>query len=198
MLVTKCKPRDCRSCRKPFQPRNSLQVVCSLNCTLVDVKAKEARRVRAYTAQRQKAARADLKKRKTALKTKSDWMKEAQAAFNRYIRARDQGKPCISSGVMEQDRFTGGYFDAGHYRSRGSAGHLRFNVFNCHAQSKHDNRQLSGNVVEYRKGLIERIGLERVDRLENDNTIRKFDIEYLTRVKKIFSKRAKFYDHRGA
>jgi len=93
---------------------------------------------------------------------------------------------------------TGSRVDAGHYRSRGAAPHLRFNVFNCHAQSVKDNRHLSGNIVEYRMRLIERIGLERVERLEQDHSYRKYTAEYLKRVKIIFSKRARFYEkHRN-
>lgn len=135
----------------------------------------------------------ELKSRKRAIKTKSDWMKEAQAAFNSYIRARDYGKPCISCGCYEQDRFTGGHFDCGHYRSRGAAAHLRFNVFNAHGQCKRCNRELSGNVVEYRLRLAKRYSAEMVQRIEQDNGARTFDIEYLKRVKRIFSRRARHY-----
>jgi hypothetical protein len=60
--------------------------------------------------------------------------------------------------------------DAGHYRSsRAVLAHLRFNEDNCHAQSKKENRYNSGNAVDYRIGLIARIGLERVEALESDD-----------------------------
>jgi len=131
---------------------------------------------------------------KESLKTASDYVKEAQTAFNAYIRARDKGKPCISCGCPQGDPVQGGKFDAGHYRSRGSAGHLRFNTINCWAQCVKCNRYLSGNVVEYRKGLVQRVGLERVCQLENDNSQLKFTIEYLKRVKKIFNYRRKLYE----
>ena len=52
---------------------------------------------------------------------------------------------------------------------------------------------LSGNIVEYRKELVNRIGEARVIELENDNEPRKFDREYLERVKKIFRKRTRIY-----
>ena len=86
--------------------------------------------------------------------------------------------------------------DAGHYRSRGSAGHLRYNVFNIHAQCVKCNRFGSGNAVDYRIELIKRIGLDRVERIENDNQYRKFTIDYLKRVKQIFNKRARYYEKR--
>ncbi|MBN0856195.1 recombination protein NinG, partial [Pseudomonas aeruginosa] len=50
---------------------------------------------------------------------------------------------------------------------------------------------MSGNAVEYRIHLIERIGLDRVERLEADNELRRFDIPYLQRIKSIFTRRAR-------
>ena len=73
--------------------------------------------------------------------------------------------------------------DAGHYRSRGSAPHLRFDERNCHAQAKRENRYLSGNVVDYRVGLIARIGLEEVESLEADQTPKKYTIAELKAIK---------------
>lgn len=131
-------------------------------------------------------------KRKEKLKTVGDYVKEAQAAVNKYIRARDRHKPCVSCGSMPADRI-GGAFDAGHYRSRGSASHLRFNLLNIHKQCVKCNRFKSGNAVDYRIELINRIGLHNVEKLESDNEPRKFTINYLKRLKKIFNKRARFY-----
>lgn len=188
-----------RTCKAPTcaarKPQDEMIVVglskwvCDYQCgaeLAMHLREKERER------KRQKESR-ELRKRKEALKSRGDWMREAQAAFNSYIRARDYGKPCISSGRMmsDSDLLTGSRMDAGHYRSTGAAPHLRFNTFNCHGQSVKDNRDLSGNAVEYRKGLIARIGVERVERLENDNRIRSFNIHYLRRVKSIFSRRAR-------
>ena len=145
-----------------------------------------------------KDERKEIKKAKEGLKTAGEYIKEAQAAVNRYIRARDFNKPCISCGSMPTNDglIKGQRVDAGHFRSRGSASHLRFNLLNIHKQCVKCNRWLSGNVVEYRVRLIERIGLERVEALENDNSLRSFDIDYLKRVKKIFNKRARWYEKR--
>ena len=133
--------------------------------------------------------------RKKALKSASDYIKEAQAAVNKYIRLRDRNKPCVSCGCELSNNY-GGTTDCGHYRSRGSASHLRFNLLNMAAQCSRCNRYLSGNVVEYRIELIKRIGIDNVNKLESDNEPRKFTVEYLERVKKIFNKRARFYEKR--
>lgn len=130
-------------------------------------------------------------KRKDALKTRSEWMKEAQQAFNEFIRERDRqaGYPCVSSGRPLD--WSGNQVDAGHFRSTGAAPHLRFNEDNCHAQSKHDNQFLSGNAVEYRIRLIERIGLERVEALESDNEPRKFTIDELLEIRNTYRAKAR-------
>ena len=130
--------------------------------------------------------------RKEKLKTVGDYVKEAQVAVNKYIRARDRHKPCVSCGSMPDDKI-GGAFDAGHYRSRGSAGHLRFNLLNIHKQCVKCNRFKSGNAVDYRIELIKRIGLDNVEKIETNNEPKKFTIEYLKRLKKIFNKRSRFY-----
>jgi len=143
----------------------------------------------------EKKQRQDIRLRKEAIKTAGEYIKEAQASVNRYIRMRDHGRPCISCGSSPEQK-RGGSMDAGHYRSRGSAGHLRFNVLNIHAQCVKCNRFGSGNAVDYRLELIKRIGLDRVERIEQDNEYRKFTIDYLKRVKRIFNKRARFYERR--
>lgn len=143
----------------------------------------------------QKEQRKDLAARKDKIKTKPELIKEAQVAVNSYIRARDSNKPCISCQV-ETIQKRGGTMDAGHYRSRGSAGHLRFNILNIHSQCVTCNRWQSGNVVDYRINLIKRIGLDQVEKLEGDNRPRIFTFEYLRRIKKIFNKRANWYKKR--
>ena len=45
--------------------------------------------------------------------------------------------------------------------------------------------------MDYRLELIKRVGVNLVDRLEADNEPKRFNIDYLKRVKRIFNKRAK-------
>lgn len=149
-------------------PRTSFAKVCGPECSIEFVTQEKAKKDR---QERQKGLQ--------ALKTKRDYIKEAQIAFNAFIRLRDQlaGHPCISSGRPLD--WSGNAVDAGHYRSVGSAPHLRFDEDNCHAQSKHDNQWKSGNAVDYRLGLIARIGLPRVAALESNNEVRKWTTDEL-------------------
>lgn len=175
------RPKKCRveTCRASFVPKVSFQTWCSPDCGVVIARAKQEKQRKSF-AQRE---RREIKVRKEKLKKRGDHMREAQQAFNAYIRARDQiaGHLCISSGKPLD--WSGNAVDAGHYRSVGSAPHLRFDERNCHAQSKQDNRFLSGNAVDYRIGLIARIGLEAVEALEADQSVRKYTIDDLKAIK---------------
>lgn len=186
----------CKQCGHKYGKDESSIIInlkrfCNYDCATLFAKANIAK---GREVKRKEVKRSD-RKRKENLKTAGDYIKEAQVAANRYIRARDKGKPCISCGVPYSNGF-GGKFDCGHYRSRGSASHLRFNLLNMAGQCVTCNRYNSGNVVEYRKGLINKIGVERVELLEYDNETRKFTIDYLKRVKVIFNKRARWYERR--
>ncbi|WP_054898890.1 recombination protein NinG [Pseudomonas sp. NBRC 111137] len=182
MLTTKQpKPKTCRNpaCRGSFVPQRLGQAVCSPKCALAAVEVQKAKEKKSLA----QAGRREIKVRKEKLKSRGDHMREAQQAFNAYIRARDQaaGHSCISSGKPLD--WSGNAVDAGHYRSVGSAPHLRFDERNCHAQSKQDNRFLSGNAVDYRIGLIARIGQEAVDALESDQSVRKYTVDEIKAIK---------------
>jgi len=120
-------------------------------------------------------------------KTRSQWISEAQSAFNAYVRWRDRNEPCISCGKHRPEKF-GGNYDAGHFRSRGSAPHLRFHLWNVHKQCVYCNRYKSGAVSDFRVALIWKMGQEKVDYLECLQSTREHDINYAKRVKSIFTR----------
>lgn len=194
----KPKPKTCPICNTEYLPRSSLQKVChDYRCAIAFNKQRDAENAAREKRKQERLQRDDLKERRERLKGLPEWQKEAQTAFNRYIRMRDLNKNCVSCGnplISNRNYLTGSAVDASHYRSRGAASHLKFNVFNVHSACTRCNRQLSGNAVEYRIRLIQRIGLERVERLEQDNSPRKYTIDYLKRVKAIFTRRARHYE----
>lgn len=187
-MKTRLKTKTCANdqCKKEFTQQKPMQKVCSPLCA-----AKYAEQSRAKKEKKQ--ARADLAKFKRENKPISQWIAEAQKSVNAYIKLRDHDKPCISCGKPDTgyNGLRGQMFDAGHYRSRGAASHLRFNTNNIYKQCVRCNRNLSGNVVEFRKNLVELKGEEFVLALEHDNQIRKFDREYCERVKRIFNKKTR-------
>lgn len=147
---------------------------CSPDCAAEWAKMEREKSSARLAKQERQETRAKI----MAMKPKSYWMQRAQKEFNAFIRERDKSLPCICCDkplhMIGYSR--GGEYDAGHYRSTGAAPHLRFNEDNCHAQRKQCNRDKAGNAVEYRIGLIKRIGLARVEVLESDNSIKRWSI----------------------
>jgi len=135
---------------------------------------------------KRKAANKVKQEKLEGFKTIRDWAKEAQTAVNLYIRTRDKGKPCISC-----DKPDTGVRNASHYRSVAACSSLRFNTFNNHASCYSCNCSLSGNLLEYRIRLVKLLGQDRVDWLECQNDIARYSIDYLKRIKKVFSRRAR-------
>lgn len=188
-MAFKSRTRKCIICRTPFQPRSMTHKACSPECAAavaVKEREKKERQQARLEARRAAEERREHRAKVERLKTRQEWLKEAQSEFNRYIRERDKDLPCISCGQHRSS------YDAGHFRSVGAAPQLRFDEDNCHKQCVHCNQHLSGNALEYRSRLIARIGIDRVSRLEDDNSVRKYTIEDAKSIKAHY--RAKFKD----
>ena len=169
------KQKSCKVCKAKFTPRSSTQLVCSWQCSI------------AYTSkEKAKRERKEYREKKEALKSRRDWLNEAQTAFNAYIRFRDAELPCVSCG-----RHHTGQYHAGHYRSVGAAPQLRFNEDNVHKQCQPCNTHKSGNAIEYRINLVKRIGLEKVEKLENSNEVVKWTIEDAKSIKQLYNEKLK-------
>jgi Bacteriophage Lambda NinG protein len=85
--------------------------------------------------------------------------KKAITVFNAFIRNRDKDKPCISCGAYKVQQ-------AGHFYSAGHHNHIRFDEDNVHGQCIRCNNYLSGNLINYRAALENRIGKERLEALD--------------------------------
>jgi hypothetical protein len=155
----------CKNCKEKFEPIRFNQKYCLKDeC------------VRAFVAEaREKQWKQTKTRMKENLKTTSDWMKEAQKVFNTYIRHRDKAQPCISCGSK-----INGVKHASHYLSAGGHSNVRFHEDNVWVSCYKCNVMLSGNQIEYRKRLIQKIGVERVEWLENNgNIVKKWTKEEL-------------------
>lgn len=174
------KAKPCEVCERLFVPDRMGQVVCRPACAMKKVRQEKV------------AERAKVRTRKEAIKTIPVLIKEAQREFNAYIRARDAHQPCISCGAAPPD-LSGLHAgrDAGHYRSVGSAAHLRYHEDNVHAQCVHCNQWGAGRAVDYRIGLIARIGEARVVALETNNTVRKWQPDELRAIRDTYKAKLK-------
>ncbi len=193
MLVARLKEKRCKGCAEPFLQQRAGQQACSPSCAIQIARHKreKAELKKLEAAKRQE--RQQDKERKERLKTRRDWINDAQREFNRYIRLRDKaaGHSCIGCGEPLEWAGVGGKTDAGHWRSVGSAPQLRFNPDNCHAQRVVCNRYGAGRAVDYRIGLIQRIGEDRVLALEQNQEVAKWTIEELKQIRDTYRQKAK-------
>lgn len=179
--MAEVKQKTCRECKGKFTPFRLLQIVCSSGCAIQYVKKKTAN----DSAKIAKEQRKTHREAKVNAKSRGEWLRDAQIAYNAWIRARDDGKPCVSCGS-----FTGKK-NAGHYRSVGSAPELRFEPINCHLQCEKCNSYLSGNLINYRIELIKRIGIDRVEWLEGHHDPKKYTIYDLKEIKDEYKRKLK-------
>jgi hypothetical protein len=172
-MARKCRFNECRKelpkgkdCNDGFQRAGFCDPYC-----MADHALKLSREVR------DKRERKELLRAKERIKTKPQRAREAQRDFNAYIRKRDHKLPCISCGRHHQ-----GQYHAGHYRSVGANPELRFEELNCHKQCAPCNNHKSGNVVEYRLNLINRIGQDNLDWLEGPHDPKKYTADDLKKI----------------
>ena len=176
--------KRCPSCRVMFTPARATQAVCGeIECAIAYGKSDKGRAIAGKALA--EVGRREIKVRKEKLKTRADHLREAQAAVNEYVRLRDAHLPCIScdSTPNDNDLMTGSRWDAGHYRSVGACPELRFEPLNIHRQCVKCNRNLSGNAVEYRIRLVQRIGVEMVAWLEGLHPARKYTVDEIKAIK---------------
>lgn len=173
------KQKKCRICKQPYIPVRPMQSTCNEFSCMVEYADKAA----AKSKQRRAIAeKREVAEKRIQLKTAMDWTKDAQTAFNAFIRERDKDKPCICCGLPLISGEVGGKFDCGHYRSVGSAPHLRFDERNAHGQRKQCNRWGAGRAVDYRIGLISRLGVDIVEAIEADQSPKKYTIDQLKQI----------------
>lgn len=176
MIAKQPRPKTCKNpaCGEKFVAQRLGQAVCSPKCGLAikDVNQDKARKAIA------EVGRKELRAAKERVKPKGQYMREAQAAFNAWIRARDAAQPCISCGRHHE-----GKYDAGHYRTVGSNPALRFEPLNCHKQCVPCNQHKSGDIVNYRISLVVRIGQDKVEWLEGPHEPQRYTIDDLKEIK---------------
>ena len=199
--LSRTKPRKCPECHQPYVKRRAVQPTCgALPCQ----EAYAIKIAKKAVWKREKMQRAADRAQREELKTARDYIKPAQDAFNAFIRERDKDQPCICCGrfASSDDWTPGGTWDAGHFLGRGAYPELRFEETNCHKQLKTCNGgsgkyAKKGRTVSqgYREGLIDRIGVDRVEWLEGPHEPKHYTIEDLKAIKALYVAKLKELKH---
>ena len=193
------------ACGKKFKPVRPFQKGCCMDCdyeiamaAVMKKREQAAAKAKRDAVEQAKQKRRDLRERKAQLKSRNDWVKEAQAEFNKFIRLRDASEPCISCGEVNPPMLHGGQWDCGHYLSVGSHPELRFEELNAYKQCKSCNggagRYAGKNRTvsqQYRENLIQKIGVSLVEWLEGPHDAKHYTIDQLKEIKAHFKARQK-------
>ncbi len=157
----------CKNCKEKFEPaRFNMKYCLKDECVRVFV---EEVKNKTWKKTKQKA--------KLDLMTLSDYLKLAQQVFNKFIRLRDKGNVCISCQKKPLKENAGHFFNANNHYN------IRFDERNVNLQCEHCNTYLSGNLIEYQRNLIHKIGIESYHELEADaRKTRKFTKDELKEI----------------
>ena len=164
----------CKTCREKFEPKTFNQKNCFKNQECINAELELKKKLHSKSWNKEK------KERKEKLKTNSDYLKELQVIFNKWIRLRDQGLNCISCQKPAKKE------NAGHYRSVGGNPELRFEPLNNNLQCEYCNTYLHGNLIDYRINLIKKIGIDKVEFLEGRHEPKHYSIDQIKGLKVMY------------
>ena len=173
--------KSCKKCGEIFTPYRTTDKYCYV-CAKTEQALKNLAKIK----------KDKVKKSKEDLLTTSDYLKLAQQVFNKWIRLRDEGENCISCG-----KTINGVKHASHYLSSGGHSSVRFHTDNVWVSCYKCNVMLSGNGIEYRMRLIKKIGVDRVEWLEeNGHEVKRWTKDELKELIATYKKKIKDEDYR--
>lgn len=131
--------KRCRICKEKFAPSRPLQPTCGFECHL-----KYADQVIAKSKAKQaKEERKKDKERKEKLKNRGDYLAEAKKEIQKFRRLEELSKDsgCMSCLRSQQEVEAGewrpgGYWDGGHFQSKGARPELALEPLNIWLQCK--------------------------------------------------------------
>jgi hypothetical protein len=167
--------KRCKHCKKYIVATSGMQInggfFCSFSHATSFAMAKSA--TDKDKAIKKKNAKQKREFKQSDLKTRKD---AAKKACHAYIRARDNGLPCICCG-----RPINGSVHAGHFLESGNNPQIRYDENNIHAQSSYCNTYKGGNSDDYEGRLRIKIGSDIVDSLlsKKGGTVKRTAQDYL-------------------
>lgn len=172
------KPKKCKQCGQVFTPDRPMMSTCSYHCAIDYAKALQEKKQK--------------KEKRTALKAFNDSDKnilkrKAIQVFNAYIRKRDEKLPCVSCGCEVKPNMA----HASHFKPANAYSYLRFDESNVHKSCLRCNLFLSGNLDAYRQAIVDRIGQEELDRLDQPNQVKNWSNEELKQIISTYKQKIK-------
>ena len=147
----KPKTRKCKYCSERYTPKHSSLEPCpKYECRLKHLETNTP-----------KINRANKATAKEKMKSYSQRLGEAKKVFQKWVRVRDKGLPCISCNAKVSS-----VWDGSHFKKAELYSGVIFHENNVNKSCGKCNRYLGGNELNYRVGLIAKIGEQAVIELE--------------------------------
>ncbi|MBB6579610.1 hypothetical protein HNP33_003724 [Comamonas odontotermitis] len=189
----------CAHCRQKFESKRPGQIVheeCAADYVIAQ-REKEERKAEKQARMAARVERAETRRRKGALKTRNEVLAEAKVAIQAFRRLEElvKGRGCISCKRSREEVESGpwrpgGYWDGGHFKSKGAYPELALEPLNIWLQCKSCN---AGSGKYARKGytvaanfeanLAEIEGQELVDWLNGPHDQKHYDMDQLIAIR---------------
>lgn len=190
MPKVKCSYKPCgKRVEREDAIRNAVQSWCSSECQFAHAMALRDKARQA----KEKQEKRDINRRKKERRESSiKWqIARTQEAFNEMIRLLDKDEGCIVHGHMmcglESE------WHAGHFLSRASHSHLRFDPRNCMKQCGSSNSGtekypgIQGSIRQrFEEGIVRRFGMEHLIWLKAYHPDKKWSKDELERMRESF------------
>ncbi len=177
--------KNCPHCLGKLEPGQRIHPAC-IGGYADAQQAKKARAEAKKAKTAKKTERAETKRRKEALKKISELEADCRKIVQEIARIRDRHDGCISCHMGPN---YDGAWHGSHYRAHGACSSLQLHLWNIHKSCAQCNLFKGGNIAEYRPRLVEKIGADRVEWLDNQPKSQKFSREYLYRFKDVMGRR---------
>ena len=202
LRATLPQPKPCKVCKCKFQPHMSMATVCGVPCAqalAVSIRGKAAK-IAAIKDKRETKAKI------IANKPRSYWLAKAKRAVQKSRRLEElsKGRGCMSCGrsqhqVTNGDAYKpGGFWDGGHFLSKGARPELSLEPKNVWLQCKTCNAG-SGKYAKkshtvnqsFRANLIASEGLELVEWLESPHELKHYSTQQIQAIATTHNARAR-------
>lgn len=161
----------CPHCRETYTRKRMGQKSCEkIPCAIEAGNLRKEKMLEQRAREKRKAER----QRALDLKPIQYWLKRTERVVNALARALEEDDPCISCGTWDALEW-----HAGHFIPVGRSKAIRFDLANIHKQCDECNTHKHGNVTEYEKRLVWKIGKQEVERLKAAPKTKKWTREEL-------------------